>query len=146
MIDLYRIGIIIVIVAPLLSCDEFSKKKSVLKDNSIEFNKFISDIKDELVYVKGGDFLMGDYGEQYGPERLPYDAKEHSKPLHKIDLKSRKGEHWRERNIAPETPAHVDWYEAQKYCHGLLQLQIYHSHCRQNLNGNMIQGVEVNLL
>ncbi|HFQ9141048.1 TPA: formylglycine-generating enzyme family protein [Enterobacter cancerogenus] len=150
MIDLYRIGIIIVTVTPLLSCDEFSKKKSVLKDNSIEFNKFISDIKDELIYVKGGDFLMGDYGEQYGPERLPYDAKEHSKPLHKveltgysiskfktsnkeyqyylsynhlegrnIDLNSRKGKHWRERNITPETPAHVDWYEAEKYCHWL---------------------------
>jgi len=62
---------------------------------------------------------MGDYGEQYGPESLPYDVKVHSKPLHKIDLNSRKGEHWRERNIAPETPAQVDWYEAEKYCHWL---------------------------
>ncbi len=122
-----------------MSCDEFSKKESVLKDNSSDFNKFTSDIRNELVYVKGGDFLMGDYGEQYGPESLPYDAKVHSKPLHKIeltgysiskfktsnkeyqyylyhnhlegrniDLNSRKGEHWRERNTTPETPAHVD--------------------------------------
>ncbi|EFC54675.1 TPA: hypothetical protein ACNFPD_004353 [Enterobacter cancerogenus] len=52
MIDLYRIGIIIVTVTPLLSCEEFSKKESVLKDNSIDFNKFTSSLKMSLSMLR----------------------------------------------------------------------------------------------
>jgi len=93
---------------------------------------------------------MGDYGEQYGPEHLPYDARQHSKPLHKveltgysigkfktsnkeyqfyqaynnlsgrnIDLRSGLGQLWREVNMTPDTPAHVDWFEAENYCQWL---------------------------
>uniref|UniRef100_UPI0011A217AF formylglycine-generating enzyme family protein n=1 Tax=Leclercia adecarboxylata TaxID=83655 RepID=UPI0011A217AF len=81
---------------------------------------------------------------------LPYDARQHSKPLHKVeltgysigkfktsnkeyqfylaynnlpgrdvDLRSRTGQRWREMNMTPETPAHVDWFEAGIYCRWL---------------------------
>ncbi|EMW2234604.1 SUMF1/EgtB/PvdO family nonheme iron enzyme, partial [Enterobacter hormaechei] len=36
-----------------------------------------------------------------------------------VDLKTRNGQRWREKNMTPDTPAHVDWYEAEKYCHWL---------------------------
>jgi len=140
----------ILAVMPLMSCDQQSQKVKSTKENHADLSKFIAEIKAELIYVKGGDFLMGDYGEQYGPEHLPYDSEEHSKPLHKVELTSfsiskfkasnkqyqfylsynklpgrnvdfntRNGQRWREKNMTPETPAHVDWYEAEKYCHWL---------------------------
>ncbi|MDI3428206.1 SUMF1/EgtB/PvdO family nonheme iron enzyme [Enterobacter sp. V87_3] len=143
-------GMIIFTILSLVSCDQKDQKTQVVNDKNAELSKFTDEIKAELVYVKGGDFLMGDYGEQYGPEHLPYDSEEHSKPLHKVELTSfsiskfkasnkqyqfylsynnlpgrnvdfntRNGQRWRERNMTPETPAHVDWYEAEKYCHWL---------------------------
>ncbi len=47
---------------------------------------FIQAIKANLVFVDGGDFLMGDFGPQYGAERLPFDREPHSKPLHQVAL------------------------------------------------------------
>lgn len=110
-----------------------------------ELLRFISQVKSNLVFVEGGDFLMGDYGVQHGPERLPYDADKDSKPLHRVELSSysidrfkitnqayqfylksnglqlreveswNEGE-WKDINSAPTTPAHLDWYEAEQYC------------------------------
>ena len=145
-----RTGMIFFTLLSLVSCDQKGQKTQVVNDKNAELSKFTDEIKSELIYVKGGDFLMGDYGEQYGPERLPYDSEEHSKPLHKVELTSfwiskfkasnkqyqfylsynnlhgrnvdfntRNGQRWREKNMTPETPAHVDWYEAEKYCHWL---------------------------
>jgi formylglycine-generating enzyme required for sulfatase activity len=91
---------------------------------------------------------MGDYGLQYGPERLPYDSDKDSKPLHTVELSSysinkfkvtnaeyqfylnsnglklreqgmASKEKWDSINSAPNTPAHVDWYEAEQYCNWL---------------------------
>ncbi|MBB1199810.1 formylglycine-generating enzyme family protein [Enterobacteriaceae bacterium 89] len=104
--------------------------------------QFIQQIKSELVYVQGGGFLMGDFGEEYGQEKLPYDGKKDSKPLHKVELSSYslskfktsnqqyqfylkwsnlKGrgvdlDFWRDGVRTPDTPAHVDWNEANQYC------------------------------
>ncbi len=57
-------------------------------DKPDEINDYVKKIKSELIYVKGGEFLMGDYGEEYGPESLPYDSNKDSKPLHKVQLSS----------------------------------------------------------
>ncbi|MCU6674766.1 formylglycine-generating enzyme family protein [Leclercia adecarboxylata] len=146
----YRAGLILITVLPLVSCDQQKQAAKVPEKPGAELSNFIAEIKENLIYVEGGEFLMGDYGEQYGPEHLPYDARQHSKPLHKVeltgysigkfktsnkeyqfylaynnlpgrdvDLRSRTGQRWREMNMTPETPAHVDWFEAEKYCQWL---------------------------
>ncbi|HCU0179457.1 TPA: SUMF1/EgtB/PvdO family nonheme iron enzyme [Enterobacter hormaechei] len=147
---LYRTGGILITVLSLISCDQQKQLVPHSPKSSVELSKFVGEIKDKLIFVQGGEFLMGDYGEKYGPEHLPYDANQHSKPLHKVeltsysiskfktsnkefqfylaynnlagrnvDLKTRNGQRWREKNMTPDTPAHVDWYEAEKYCHWL---------------------------
>ena len=146
----YRAGLILITVLPLVSCDQQKQVAKVPQKPGAELSSFIAEIKENLVYVEGGEFLMGDYGEQYGPEHLPYDARQHSKPLHKVeltgysigkfktsnkeyqfylaynnlsgrdvDLRFRNGQRWHEKNMTPETPAHVDWFEAEKYCQWL---------------------------
>jgi len=146
----YRAGLILITVLPLVSCDQQKQAAKVPQKPGAELSNFIAEIKENLIYVEGGEFLMGDYGEQYGPEHLPYDARQHSKPLHKVeltgysigkfktsnkeyqfylaynnlpgrdvDLRSRTGQRWREMNMTPETPAHVDWFEAENYCRWL---------------------------
>jgi len=123
----------------------------VVEINSDEVDQFVKAIKRNLVFVEGGEFLMGDFGSQYGPGRLPYDGDEDSKPLHKVRLSSYsidkfkvtnknfqfyldyKGlklrsvddgnqENWIDINAEPTTPAHMDWYEAEQYCAWLAQV------------------------
>ncbi len=53
-----------------------------------ELRKFVASVKDNLIFVEGGEFLMGDFGLQYAPERAPYDRDQDSKPLHRIELSS----------------------------------------------------------
>jgi formylglycine-generating enzyme required for sulfatase activity len=110
-----------------------------------ELQAFAKRIEDNLIFVEGGEFLMGDFGLEHAPERLPYDRDKHSRPLHKVELsnyliakyKTTNAEYqfylkannlklredgrvdedsWREINSTPDTPAHVSWYEAENYC------------------------------
>ncbi|MDT8702896.1 formylglycine-generating enzyme family protein [Kluyvera ascorbata] len=134
-------------LAALQGCDQSSDKQTVAApehnvQDQARLEQFIQQIKSELVYVKGGEFLMGDFGEEYGQEKLPYDGKKDSKPLHKVELSSYslskfkasnqqyqfylkwtnlKGrvvdlDFWRDGVRTPDTPAHVDWNEATQYC------------------------------
>jgi formylglycine-generating enzyme required for sulfatase activity len=118
--------------------------------NPSEIDAFIEEVKRDLVFVEGGEFLMGDFGPQ-GPEKLPYDTDDDSKPLHKVVLTSfsmdrfkvtnkryqlflasnnlrlrENGEviksKWDSVNAIPDLPAHIDWYEAQQYCQWLGEL------------------------
>ena len=103
-------------------------------------------IKGNLVFVEGGSFLMGDFGAKYGPEKMQLDAQKDSKPLHKVMLSSysiskfkttnqeyqlylklnglqlKKSDNyliqqsWDSLAKLPNTPAHMDWYDAEKYC------------------------------
>ena len=43
-------------------------------------------VLDDLVFVKGGTFLMGDFGPLQSKEHLPWDNKSNSSPLHKVTL------------------------------------------------------------
>jgi len=38
--------------------------------------------KADLVEVKGGEFLMGDFGEIHSEDKLPYTSETDNKPLH----------------------------------------------------------------
>ncbi|MFJ3487340.1 formylglycine-generating enzyme family protein [Pseudomonas sp. NPDC090202] len=116
-----------------------------------ELQSFITKLKSDLVFVEGGEFLMGDFGLEHAPERLPYDMKKHSRPLHRVELGSysisrykvsnsefqfylkanslklrEKGtspkSEWDQMNSLPNTPAHVDWYESESYCNWLAKV------------------------
>jgi formylglycine-generating enzyme required for sulfatase activity len=128
----------------LSGCDE--KTAAVVHTHSAEDNarlqQFIEGVKSQLVFVQGGEFLMGDFGEKYGREHLQYDSRQDSKPLHRVELSSYslskfkasnqqyqfylawnglKGrqidrKYWTDRASIPDTPARVDWNEAAQYC------------------------------
>ncbi|MCE9883085.1 formylglycine-generating enzyme family protein [Obesumbacterium proteus] len=72
----------------LSGCDQKTANTEAGNSRETGLNTIINKVKSELVYVKGGEFLMGDFGEQYGKEHLPYDANPDSKPLHKVELTS----------------------------------------------------------
>jgi len=49
---------------------------------------FITKVKSDLLFVKGGTFMMGDFGEEHYDEHLPIDSNSDSKPLHEVELSS----------------------------------------------------------
>lgn len=53
-----------------------------------ELAKFKDKVRGELVSVKGGQFLMGDFGPQFSREKLPYSANNGAAPAHSVDLDS----------------------------------------------------------
>ncbi len=135
----------------LMGCDQRSESVKVPErdEYSKGIGEFIKRVKASLVFVEGGEFLMGDYGVEYGPEKLPYDLDRDSKPLHNIKLSSYSIDRFKITNqdyqfylslrglalrtdvvggrfkvisSAPSTPAHMDWYEAEKYCTWLAEI------------------------
>ena len=146
-------GILLPLLSLLLAaCDNDSSTKIAVPSSvqstqqSAEQDALIRQVKANLVFVEGGDFLMGDFGAEYGPEKIQLDTETDSKPLHKVTLSSysiskfkttnqeyqlylklnnlqlRKDDNslYQELldalNTLPNTPAHMDWYDAQKYC------------------------------
>jgi sulfatase modifying factor 1 len=142
-----------VLLASLLltACDNNSAAKSTAeagesRQHGAELQNLIRQVKNNLVFVQGGEFLMGDFGREYGPEKIQLDTEKDSKPLHKVTLSSysiskfkttnqeyqlylklnnyslRKAsnplaqERMDALNTLPDTPAHMDWYDAEKYC------------------------------
>ncbi|UVJ46134.1 formylglycine-generating enzyme family protein [Pseudomonas sp. LS1212] len=151
--DTIKPTVSLLFILTLIGCDQVGKSvsNSEVRVSSQELQQFIQKIKSNLVFVEGGDFLMGDYGSQYGPEKLPYDGDRDSKPLHKVELSSYSidrykitnkdfqfylkynglqlrvvdegnQDDWKNINDAPNIPAHLDWYEADQYCSWLAQI------------------------
>jgi len=115
-----------------------------------ELDAFIRVVKGNMIFVEGGEYLMGDYGSQHGPERLPYDLDADSKPLHRVQLSSysmskfkitnsdyaiysrlnessvgryaAEDENYKFVSVPPNIPAPIDWYEAEKYCNWLAEV------------------------
>ncbi len=139
------------LVVALSGCDKplDSKEGALAKAPSDELKAFINSVKESLVFVEGGEFFMGDYGAEFGPEKLPYDLEGHSKPVHRVKLTSYyidrfkvknkdyqfylsrnglvlrtdvAGDRFKVISSAPDLPAHMDWYEAEAYCSWLAEI------------------------
>lgn len=100
----------------------------------------INKAKKDLAFLKGGSFIMGDWG---GPSGLPYEEDEESKPAHKVTLDSFSMQKhkvtYAEFDVfthatnrvplrvfpyemkfrKPNFPAAVNWYGAKAYCQWL---------------------------
>jgi sulfatase modifying factor 1 len=144
-----RLSVVLSVVL-MVGCEQSAMLSSAAGDDasSQDLQSFVQKIKSNLVFVEGGEFLMGDYGSQYGPERLPYDSDKDSKPLHKVELSNYSINRYKVTNeefqlylkinglelrqdagsdfqvfsTAPTTPAHMDWFEAEKYCGWLAEI------------------------
>jgi formylglycine-generating enzyme required for sulfatase activity len=53
-----------------------------------ELAQFKNRLQHGLVFVKGGKFLMGDFGPQHSKEKLPYSANDGASPAHPVVLDS----------------------------------------------------------
>jgi len=138
------------LVAVVLSgCGRETDVEPVMAPNveRAEIDAFVNRVVERQVYVEGGKYLMGDFGADYGAERIQYDSDKNSKPLHEVELsafsiskfkmtneeyqfylkvndialnavddESLDYEHFMLMRTQPTLPAHVDWYEADKYC------------------------------
>lgn len=153
---IFKLVPIVIIILTVAACDNSNaqgkiKIKNISTDHA-ELQKFVRSLKSNLIFVQGGEFLMGDFGAQYGKQRLPFDGKKDSIPLHKVELTSysinkfkttnqeyqfylkfnnlplRKADNhlsqvaWDDYNKLPDIPAQVDWYEADKYCSWLAKI------------------------
>lgn len=60
--------------------------------NDLELQERIKTLVDKtkknMIFVQGGTFMMGDFGELVNKGNLPFDGDGHSKPLHKVTLDS----------------------------------------------------------
>ncbi|WP_449104522.1 formylglycine-generating enzyme family protein [Pseudomonas mohnii] len=142
-------GLLVTLVLAGCEQTEVSIPPSGNGTSSRELEELVRTVKTNLVFVEGGEFLMGDYGVEHGPEGLPYDADKDSKPLHRVELTSYSIEKFKVTNrvfqlylkynelqlrqdvagiqyktfsVAPNNPAHMDWYEAEKYCKWLADI------------------------
>jgi formylglycine-generating enzyme required for sulfatase activity len=146
-----RAFLLSVILLLLAACDNSASTTSTAdagqsQQQSAELQNMLRQVKNNLVFVEGGDFLMGDFGREYGPEKLQLDTEQDSKPLHKVTLtsysiskfKTTNQEYqrylklnnlalkkvggplmqkiWDSHNKLPDTPAHMGWNDAEKYC------------------------------
>lgn len=141
---------IVLLVVLMIGCEQSDIPQGSSDGNvpSQDLQEFIQKVKSNLVFVEGGEFLMGDYGVLYGPERLPYDSDKDSKPLHEVELSNYSINKYKITNeefklylksnglelrqdagadfdaisTAPNAPAHMDWFEAEKYCNWLANI------------------------
>lgn len=125
----------------VVSCN--GEKSNDNKSNPDELAMFISQIKSDLVFVPGGEFMMGDFGEKEFGSQI--DPNPDSKPLHKVvltsfniskfkitnenyhfylnynhlpgrEVKKSLERMWGDMNKTPKSPANLDWNEASSYC------------------------------
>ena len=71
----------------LTACDNSSQTKITLTpeldtQHNTELQILLRQIKENLVFVEGGSFLMGDFGAKFGQEKILLDTQKDSKPLH----------------------------------------------------------------
>jgi len=109
----------------------------------VELNGFIKEARGNQVFVEGGEFLMGDFGIEFGAERLPYNINKNSSPLHEVRLVGYSIDKYKISNsdfflylknnpsairqgkslgdyempkVFPDSPARISWSEADRYC------------------------------
>ncbi|HDS1748415.1 TPA: SUMF1/EgtB/PvdO family nonheme iron enzyme, partial [Pseudomonas putida] len=151
---IFKVSIFFLVFLSLSGCDQLASDIDYkeLKITPREMKHFVEEVKRDLVFVEGGEYLMGDYGLQYGAEQMSYDGDEDSRPVHKVklstfsiarfkvsnkefemylksnglDLRSfeegDRQEDWKNIHSLPNLPAHMDWYEADRYCNWLAKV------------------------
>lgn len=60
------------------------------KDPNLQkkIDQLVEKTKKNMIFVEGGTFMMGDFGELVNKGKLPFDGAGHNKPLHKVTLNS----------------------------------------------------------
>ncbi|EHT1099473.1 TPA: formylglycine-generating enzyme family protein [Escherichia coli] len=71
---------LLILVFAIVACDSSSKNTELA-------NKLVDKSVANMVSVKGGDFLMGDFGPLVG-EKIPFSIQQDDKVLHKVTLSS----------------------------------------------------------
>lgn len=61
-------------------------QNSLTAEQQKQLQQLLEKTKKNLILVKGGTFMMGDFGPEHSIDQLPYDGKGDSKPLHKVTL------------------------------------------------------------
>lgn len=61
-------------------------QKNLPAEQQKQLQQLLEKTKKNLILVKGGTFMMGDFGPEHSADKLPYDGKGDSKPLHKVTL------------------------------------------------------------
>jgi formylglycine-generating enzyme required for sulfatase activity len=61
-------------------------QKNLSAEQQKQLQQLLEKTKKNLILVKGGSFMMGDFGPKHSVDKLPYDGKGDSKPLHKVTL------------------------------------------------------------
>ncbi|WP_376746152.1 formylglycine-generating enzyme family protein [Acinetobacter courvalinii] len=61
-------------------------QKNLSAEQQKQLQQLLEKTKKNLILVKGGTFMMGDFGPEHSADKLPYDGKGDSKPLHKVTL------------------------------------------------------------
>ncbi|MEB5475613.1 formylglycine-generating enzyme family protein [Acinetobacter pollinis] len=61
-------------------------KTNLSNEQKQQLQQLIEKTKKNLIFVKGGSYMMGDFGPEQSPERMRYDGNGDSKPLHKVTL------------------------------------------------------------
>lgn len=51
-----------------------------------EVEAFVDRVIEQQVFVEGGEFLMGDFGAEFGEQKIQFDTNKNSKPLHRVEL------------------------------------------------------------
>lgn len=148
LLNLLRLQCIMLSVIAVTGCE----REQVIADSisfslAAERDAFLVELREDLVFVEGGEFLMGDYGSKYGPEKIPFYNESNNKPLHAVKLSSYsigakkitnsqfgyylksnglslrratvEEDRWQAIHLPPDNPAHIDWYEADQYCNWL---------------------------
>ncbi|MDU9394719.1 formylglycine-generating enzyme family protein [Pseudomonas sp. zfem002] len=135
----YLLGTVLV----LTGCVEADESRVAVKITSQELTDFVAQVKSRQIFVEGGAFLMGDYGTSHSREGIQLDAEKDSKPLHEVvlsdfhidkykvtneDYRVYLDYHGKQRrtdvggyqfslfSMHDRLPAHLDWFEAEKYC------------------------------
>lgn len=109
-----------------------------------KINRLLEKTKREFILVKGGSFMMGDFGPQHSEDGLPYDGDGDATPLHKVTLSDYKlsatkatyadfdiytaatnqksigvFDDFSKVDRIPEVAAGVNWQQARGYCQWL---------------------------
>ena len=61
-------------------------QKNLSAEQQKQLQQILEKTKKNLILVKGGTFMMGDFGPEHSIDKLPYDGKGDSSPLHKVTL------------------------------------------------------------